>query len=163
MMVDEDSTIRLVSRNDSAGDVFKEQQDSTKRKLALVLEVPHGFGSTQDALEWVKEIKKLEQEAYKKAISKEKQPSVCVCYDYWKTLPCLLVLAPDLKEISDLSRRKEEEKVRANLAEEGAIVFERTDKEGGGSHDIDDFRKTINRCYNPSRSHKMTKRHGPTT
>jgi len=139
---DEDITLRPVLGGESAEEVFQEQQDKEKRKSALVIEVPSAFESTQTALEWVKAIKALEQTAYGKKVSRGRPQPTSVSYDPWKSVPCLVVLALPLEEIPQTSRR-EEEQVRGNLAEEGAIVFERASPEAGGCLKLEALRDTI--------------------
>jgi hypothetical protein len=140
---DEEITLRNVLRRDSPEDIFVEQQDTNKRKTALVLEVPSAFETTQSALDWVKAIKALEVQALSDGeLSKTEGEISSLPYDPWKTLPCLIVRAPALEESSQPSRQ-EEERIRNSLAEAGAIVFERTSEETGGCPTPDDLRRTL--------------------
>lgn len=137
-------TIRPVSSGDTASSIFREQQDGQQRKDVLVLDVPAEFATTRDALEWVKEIKALEREAYGKCVLggvRGKPPSVA--YDPGESLPCLVVLAPALEGIEDRCARRKEEERRIDLAEAGAIVFERVSPEAGGCLDLEDIREAL--------------------
>ena len=139
----DDITLRPISSGETASSVFREQENGS-RLDALVLEVPSPFVTTREALEWVKQAKALEQESYGASVSEggSCQPS-SVAYDPGKSLPCLVVLAPALAEIEDPCSRREEEKVRVNLAEEGAIVFDRGSPEVGGCQGLDDLREAM--------------------
>ncbi len=150
----EEITFRSVSSGDSAVDICREQANETSRTDALVLEVPSSFARTRDALEWIKEAKALEREAYGESVVERGpwQPS-SVAYDSGKTLPCLVVLAPALEEIEELGTRREEEKVRMDLAEEGAVVFERVPPEAGGCLNLDDLREAMRPMLQCDKAH----------